>query len=162
MAFRLPANLDVGMQFQAVSPGDVIVMENSLPPRSRVLVGLVFAERYDGFLEDCENAEAILRDAEIPTWPDYDRLVTPDPDGEPVVWVSYQSSPAFWTTIAVLLGSVFLLPILSVLPMWIIDKLFPGTTELISMVIMMIVMGGMMMLMQKTMVPTKKETKEEK
>jgi hypothetical protein len=157
MAFRLPANLVVGGQYQAVSPGDVAVLEEALPPSSRVLVGLVLAERYDGFLEDCERAEAALQEAEIPAWPDYGRLVTPDPDGEPVVWVSYLSSPAFWTPILLIIGSIFLLPILSILPVWIVDKLFPGAMELISMVVMLGIMGGVMMFMPKMLAPAKEK-----
>lgn len=66
MAFRLPANLAVGVQYQAVTPGDVTVLEEQMAPRSRVLVGLVFAERYDRFLDDCERAESALIEAGIP------------------------------------------------------------------------------------------------
>jgi len=132
-----------------VSTEDVTVLEDSLPPSSRVLVRLTFAERYDGFLEDCEKAEDALREAGIPTWSEYDRLVTPDPDGEPVAWISYLSSPAYWMPILLIIGSIFLLPILSILPVWIVDKLFPGTTELITMVIMLGILGGVMMFMPK-------------
>jgi hypothetical protein len=149
MAFRLPANLGIGGQYQSATPGDVAVLEEALPPRSRVLVGLAFAERHGGFLEDCERAETALREAGIPSWPEYNRLVTPDPDGEPVVWISYQSSPAFWTPILLIIGSVFLLPVLSVLPVWVIDKLFPGAMDLITMVVMLGIMGGVMMFMPK-------------
>ena len=147
MAFRLPANLAVGGQYQAVSPGDVATMENSLPPQSRVLVGLVFERRYDGFLEDCERAEAALREAGILAWTEYNRLVTPDPDGEPVVWISYLSSPAWWTLILLLLGGIFLLPILSALPMKIIDLLFPGTMDAITSLVTIGIMIGVMMMM---------------
>ena len=132
-----------------MSTEDVTVLEDSLPPSSRVLVRLTFAERYDGFLEDCEKAEDALREAGIPTWSEYDRLVTPDPDGEPVAWISYLSSPAYWMPILLIIGSIFLLPILSILPVWIVDKLFPGTTELITMVIMLGILGGVMMFMPK-------------
>jgi len=157
MAFRLPANLAVGGQYQAVSPGDVATMENSLPPQSRVLVGLVFERRYDGFLEDCERAEAALREAGILAWTEYNRLVTPDPDGEPVVWVSYISSPAFWTIILMILAGIFILPILSVLPVWIVDKLFPGVMDVISMVIVLGIMGAVMMFMPKMLTPAKEK-----
>ena len=157
MAFKLPANLAVGGQYRAVSPDDVTVLENSLPSRSRVLVGLVFAERYDGFLDDCEQAETALREAGIPAWPEYNRLVTPDPDGEPVVWISYQSSPAFWTPILLIIGSIFLLPILSVLPVWIIDKLFPGAMDIITNVVVLGIMVGVMMFMPKMLKPAKEK-----
>jgi len=157
MAFRLPANLIVGSQYQAVSPGDVEVLENSLPPSSRVLVGLVFAERYDGFLEDCERAETALREAGIPAWPEYARLVTPDPDGEPVAWISYQSSPAFWIPILLIIGSIFLLPILSALPVWIIDKLFPGVADFITTLVVLGIMVGVMMFIPKMLSPAKEK-----
>ena len=157
MAFRLPDNLAIGGQYQAVSAGDVAVLEEVLAPRSRVLVGLVFAERYDGLIEDCERAETALREAGIPAWPEYGRLVTPDPDGEPVVWVSYLSSPAWWTIILMILGGIFLLPILSVLPVWIVDKLFPGVMDVITMVIVLGIMGGVMMFMPKMLAPAKEK-----
>lgn len=157
MAFRLPANLTVGGQYQTVSAGDVAVLENSLPSRSRVLVGLVFAERYEGFLEACERAEAALREAGIPAWAEYSRLVTPDPDGEPVVWISYQSSPAFWTIILIIIGGIFLLPILSVLPVWVIDWLFPGTIDLITTLVVLGIMVGVMMFMPKMLSPAKEK-----
>ncbi len=148
MAFRLPSNL-TAVRYQAVSPGDVTPFEESLPPRTRVLVGLVFAGRYEGFPEDCERAEALLRQAGIPAWPEYGRFVTPDPDGEPIAWVSYCSSPAFWTTILLIIGGIFLLPIISILPLKIIDLIFPGAIELITSIIALMVMGGVMMLMPK-------------
>jgi len=157
MAFRLPDNLAIGGQYQAVSAGDVAVLEEVLAPRSRVLVGLVFAERYDGLIEDCERAGTALREAGIPAWPEYGRLVTPDPDGEPVVWVSYLSSPAWWTIILMILGGIFLLPILSVLPVWIVDKLFPGVMDVITMVIVLGIMGGVMMFMPKMLAPAKEK-----
>ena len=150
MAFRLPASLGIGGQYQPVSPGDVAVLEEALPPRSRVLVGLVFAERYDGFLEDCQRAETALREAGIPAWPEYNRLVTPDPDGEPVAWISYQSSPVFWTPILLIIGGIFLLPILSSSAMWLIEHLFPGATDIINMVVMLVIIGGVMKFMPKS------------
>lgn len=158
MSFRLPANLGIGQQYTAVSPGDVTALEESLPSGSRVLVGLVFAERYDGFEADCERAnEALLALEGLYPWPDYPRFVTPDEDGEPIAWVSYQSSPAWWTIILITLGGIFLLPILSVLPMFIIDLLFPGFMEIITMVVMLMIMGGVMLFMPKMLAPAKEE-----
>ena len=158
MAFRLPANLGIGQQYTAVSPGDVASLEEILPPASRVLVGLVFSERYDGFLEDCERAETALQaEAGLSTWPEYQRFVTPDPDGQPIAWVSYQSSPVWWTYILVTLGGIFLLPILGVLPVWIIDLMFPGFMETISMVVMLLVVGGIMLFLPKLLAPAKEE-----
>ena len=158
MSFRLPANLEVRQQYTAVSPGDVAALEAYLPSSSRILVGLVFAERYDGFEEDCERAEAALQaEAGLSTWPDYPRFITPDEDGEPIVWVSYQSSPVWWTFILITLGGIFLLPILSVLPMWIIEQLFPGAMDMITMVVMLMIVGGIMLFMPKMLAPAKEE-----
>jgi len=158
MAFRLPANLAIGQQYTAVSPGDVTALEESLPSSSRILVGLVFAERYDGFEADCERAnEALLAAEGLYAWRDYPRFVTPDEDGQPIVWVSYQSSPVWWTFILITLGGIFLLPILSVLPVWIIDKLFPGAMEMITMVVMLMIVGGIMLFMPKMLAPAKEE-----
>ena len=158
MAFRLPANLAIGQQYQAVSPGDVATLEAYLPSSSRMLVGLVFAERYDGFEEDCQLAELELqKQAGLSTWPEYTQFVTPDPDGQPIAWVSYQSSPVWWTFILITLGGIFLLPILSVLPMWIIDKMFPGAMDMITMVVMLMVVGGVMVFLPKMLAPAKEE-----
>ena len=158
MAFRLPANLAIGQQYQAASPGDVAALEAYLPSSSRLLVGLVFAERYEGFEADCERAEVALRQQTgLSMWPELDRFIIPDPDGEPVVWVSYQSSPAWWTWILIILGGIFLLPIVSVLPVWIIEKLFPGFMETITMVVMLMIVGGIMLFMPKLMAPAKEE-----
>lgn len=158
MAFRLPANLTIGQRYQVVSPGDVTALESYLPSNSRMLVGLVFSERYHGFEADCHRAEIALREqAGLSPWPEYQRFVTPDPDGEPIAWVSYQSSPAWWTIIAVILGGVFLLPIVSVLPVWIIDLMFPGFTEIIGVVVMVMVLGGVMLFLPKMLAPAKEE-----
>ena len=158
MAFRLPANLGIGQQYIAVSPGDVATLEAYLPSNSRMLVGIVFAERYDGFLEDCESAELELqKQAGLSPWPELDHFITPDENGEPIAWVSYQSSPAWWTIILVILGGAFLLPIISVLPVWIIDLMVPGFTEIITMVVMLMVMGGVMLFLPKMLAPSKEE-----
>ena len=158
MAFRLPVGLTVGQQYQVVSPSDVTALEESLPSNSRMLVGLVFSERYDGFEEDCLRAEEELRkQTGLLTWPELNQFITPDPDGEPIVWVSYQSSPAFWTIILVILGGIFLLPIISVLPVWIIDLIFPGTIETIQAVIMLVVVGGLMLFLPKMFKPAEEK-----
>lgn len=158
MAFRLPTNLVVGQQYQVVAPEAVTALESSLPHGSRILVGLVFAERYEGFEEDCERAELELRkQAGLFPWPEYQRFVTPDPDGEPIAWVSYQSSPVWWTFLLITLGGIFLLPILSALPMKVIDWLFPGAMEAITMIVMLMVVGGIMLFMPKILAPAKEE-----
>ena len=159
MAFRLPQNLKIGEMYPPVTPETVVTLENDMPPSSRVLVGIVFDELYDGITGDCQQAETALREAGIPVWPEYDRLITIDPDGEPVVWVSYQSSPAFWTPILLILGGIFLLPILSALPVWIIDKLFPGVMDMIASVITLFVLGGLVMMIPKMLSSGKEESK---
>ena len=159
MAFRLPANLGIGRQYTAVSPGDVTALEEALPANSRMLVGLVFAERYDGFEADCVRAnERLLEEPGLLTWLEYPgKFVTPDADGNPIAWIHYQSSPAWWTLLLITLGSTFLLPIIAVLPAWIIDLMFPGFMETITMVVMIMIMGGIMLFMPKLMAPAKEE-----
>ena len=158
MAFRLPANLTIGRQYQVVSPGDVAALEGYLPSNSRMLIGLVFAERYDGFEEDCAQAELELQNqAGLSPWAEYQRFVTPDPDGEPVAWVSYQSSPVWWTVILVILGGIFALPVIGTFGAWIIDLMFPGFMETISMIVMLMVVGGVMLFVPKLLAPAKEE-----
>ena len=158
MAFRLPANLAIGQQYTAVSPSDVTALEERLPADSRILVGLIFSERYDGFEDDCERAnERLLEEPGILPWPEYpQQFVTPDEDGEPIAWVSYQSSPSWWMIILITLGGIFLLPILSVLPVWIIDLMFPGFMETISMIVVLMIVGGIMLFMPKMIEEKKK------
>jgi len=127
MAFRLPPNLEVERSYGLLTSDAVTALEESLPSSSRMLVGLVFSERYEGFEADCERAnEELLKVEGLSAWPDYPRFVTPDPDGEPVAWVTYQSSPVWWTWIVGILAGIFLLPIVGILPFWIIEKIFPG------------------------------------
>jgi len=156
VSFRLPATLMVGQQYQMASPGDVTALEAYLPASSRVLVGLVFAERYDGFEDDCERADQELRkQAGLSLWPEYPQFVTPDPDGQPIAWVSYVSSPAWWVVILVILGAIFLLPIIGTFSLWVIEKMFPGFMETISMVVGLVVVGGIMFFMSKQMAPAR-------
>lgn len=158
MAFKLPANLMMGRQYTVVRPGDVAALEACVPASSRMLVGLVFSERYDGFEADCERADQELRkQAGLLTWPDYPQFVTPDPDGEPVAWVSYLSSPAWWAIILPILGAIFLLPILGFFQVWIIEKMFPGFMETMSMVVGLMVVGGIMLFLPKMMAPAKEK-----
>ena len=160
MAFRLPANLTVGQQYQAVSPGDVAALEAYLPSSSRMLVGLVFAERYSGFEEDCERAEVELqKQAGLSPWPEYQRFVTPDPDGEPIAWVSYLSSPVWWTWILIILGGIFILPIIGTFSLWITEQMFPGLIQAIGMVVGLMIVGGLVIFMPKLLAPAKEESK---
>jgi len=159
MAFRLPANLGIGQEYTAVNPGDVTALEEALPASSRMLVGLVFSKRYEGFEEDCERAnEALLAQPGLLTWPECpEQFVTPDADGNPIAWIHYQSSPSWWMIILITLGGIFLLPILSVLPVWIIDLMFPGAIEIIEMVVVLMIMGGVMLFLPKMLKPAEEE-----
>ncbi|GAI93819.1 unnamed protein product [marine sediment metagenome] len=160
--FRLPPNLGVAQQYTAVSPSDVTALEESLPANSRLLVGLVFSERYEGFEEDCLRANdrlfRLFQEPGLSPWPEYpQQFVTPDEDGEPIAWIHYQSSPAWWTILLVILGGVFLLPIIGVLPVWIIDFMFPGFTETIGTIGMLVVIGGLMFFLLPMLKPVKEE-----
>lgn len=158
MAFRLPANLGIGRQYGELTPASVTALEESLPADSRLLVGLRFSERYEGFEADCERAnERLLSEAGLSTWPELQRFVTPDVDGEPIAWIHYQSSPAWWTLILVILGGIFALPIIGSFGAWIIDLMFPGITELITLGIIMFVMFLVIRPMTKSL--TEGETK---
>jgi len=161
MAFRLPSNLAVGREYGEVSPELVTPLEDSLPPGSRMLVGLVFSDRYEGIEDDCQRAEEALQaQVGLSPWPELGRFITLDEDGEPIVWVSYYSSPAWWSVLLVILAGVFLLPIVSVLPIWIIDLMVPGFMEMIEMVVMVMIVGGIMMVMPKLMPKEEKKPKE--
>ena len=162
MSFRLPPNLGIARQYTAVSPSDVTALEESLPADSRLLVGLVFSERYEGFEEDCLRANdrlfRLLAEPGLSPWPEYpQQFVTPDPDGEPIAWVSYQSSPVWWTWLLIILGGIFILPIISALPVWIIDLMFPGFTEMIGMIGMLVVVGGLMLFLPKMLKPAEEK-----
>ncbi|GAJ22768.1 unnamed protein product, partial [marine sediment metagenome] len=74
-----------------------------------------------------------------------------------IAWIHYQSSPAWWTFLLIILGGAFLLPIISVLPVFVIDLMFPGFTEIIGMVVMLMVLGGVVLFMSKMLAPAKEE-----
>jgi hypothetical protein len=156
--FRLPPNLVVAQNYGIITPEAVVPLEVSLPPRSRVLIGLVFERRYEGFERDCQKAEEELR--KLPgllPWPELSNFVTPDEDGQPVVWIHYLSSPVWWAILLVILAPIFLLPILGAFGMWVVEKMFPGITEAITMIVMLMVVGGIMVFMPKMLAPAKEE-----
>jgi len=158
MAFRLPSNLLVGGQYGVVTSDFVTALEESLPSNSRMLVGLVFSERYEGFEEDCEKAELELqKQAGLYTWPELDHFITPDVDGEPIAWVSYRSSPAWWLIILGIVGVIFALPIIGSISIKIIDWIFPGTIETIQAVIMLVIVGGLMLFLPKMFKPAEEK-----
>lgn len=154
MAFRLPANLTIGKQYGEVVPDYVTALEQSLPANSRMLVGLIFSERYSSFEEDCSKAEVALRGQPgLSMWPELDHFITPDENGEPIAWVSYQSSPAWWTIILLILGGIFILPIIGGFGAWIVDLLFPGFNE----IIMLVVIGGLMFFLLPMLKPAEEK-----
>ncbi|MBA7701241.1 hypothetical protein ES703_109974 [subsurface metagenome] len=155
MAFKLPANLGIGRQYGELTPDSVTALEESLPADSRLLVGLVFSERYEGFEADCERAnQRLLEEPGLSPWPEYPgQFVTPDADGEPIAWVSYQSSPAWWTIILLILGGIFILPIIGGFGAWIIDLMFPGFTE----IIMLVAIGGLMFFLLPMLKPAEEK-----
>jgi hypothetical protein len=153
--FKLPENLTIGAQVEGVSDEEITAFESSLPQHSRVLVGLNFDHRYEDFEADCAKADVALRQiSELTAWPEYPQFVTPDPDGLPIAWVSYVASPE-WQFIAIVLGGLFLLPILGAFSLWVVDKLFPGFTELLTMLGFMIVMFLVMSFVPKMLSPAK-------
>ncbi len=154
MAFKLPANLGIGRQYGELTPASVTALEGSLPADSRMLVGLVFSERYEGFEADCERAEAALQGQPgLSMWPELDHFITPDENGEPIAWVSYQSSPAWWTIILLILGGIFILPIIGGFGAWIVDLMFPGLTE----IIMLVAIGGLMFFLLPMLKPAEEK-----
>lgn len=96
MAFRLPPGLIAYGPYEARDDREVEEIESSLPPGTRMLVALVFPFRFPafGWLADRANT-AVRAISGLKPWDEYDRLVTAD-DVDPVWWVSYKSSPAFW------------------------------------------------------------------
>ena len=156
--FRLPATLTVGRQYQALSHAEVSAFESSLPQHSRVLVGMVFAERYSGFETDCARADTALQQvAGLSAWPEFPQFVTPDPDGQPIAWVSYVASPE-WQIIGIILGGIFLLPILGAFSLWVVEKIIPGFTEMITTIVMLAIFAGTMLFTPKFLVPAKEGT----
>ena len=160
MAFRLPPGLGAVAQVPVSTDSDVVALESTARPRTRILVGLVLEERYQAMEEDIARAEAELRNtAGLLPWPEHPQFLTLDPDGEPVVWVSYLSSPAWWPWIIGIVGGMLLVPIIAILPLWIIEALFPGFTEMITMLVVMGMMFVMMMFLPRMLAPPKEEEK---
>lgn len=108
MAFRLPQGLNVKTQQQLSSDQQVALFEDSLGSDQRVLVGVgiawpnwlpgwnLFA---DHVAEEVGNWIASNL-AGLRRWPELNRVVMRDMDGEHVLWVAYLSSPAWWLVIA--------------------------------------------------------------
>jgi hypothetical protein len=119
--FRLPANLVIEAQQQVVGLENVAAAEAAMAPFSRMLVALNLTELPDDLLTECERLENAILEAGIPAWPEYGRFVTPDADGEPVVWITYLSGgfvygeevqPAIFGWLLLLLAGGTLVPII--------------------------------------------------
>jgi len=160
MAFRLPYGLGVAAQVPVSTDADVEAAESNTLPGTRMLVGLQIEEVYDGILDDLAQAEAQLQaQTGLNAWPEYPQFLTLDPDGEPIIWVSYLSSPAWWVWIGGIVGGFLLLPILAILPLWIIDLIFPGFMEGLMSIVMLMVMMGMMMFLPRMLAPPEEEVR---
>jgi len=90
---------------QAASDAEVEAIEASLPPGTRVLVALGFSFKWPGFGWAADQADWAARHiAGLERWPELGRVVMADPDGEPVWWLAYRSSPAWWLTVLAAIG----------------------------------------------------------
>jgi hypothetical protein len=102
MAFPLPQGLVATPYGEAADDAAVAAIEAGQPGGTRMLVALGFPFRWPGFTWSADQADRAARElAGLSTWPELSRVVIPDPDGQPVWWVAYLSSPAWWV---VLLG----------------------------------------------------------
>jgi len=154
MAFRLPYGLGVAAQIPVSTDDDVVAAETNTLPGTRMLVGLEIKEVYGGILDDLAQAEVRLQaQAGLNTWPEYPQFLTLDPDGEPIIWVSYLSSPAWWVWIGGIVGGFLLLPILLILPLWIVDLIMPGFMEGLMSIVMLMAVMGMMMFLPRMLTP---------
>jgi uncharacterized membrane protein len=100
MAFPLPRGLRVVFESPVSDDRGVDAIEARQREGTRMLVALVFPFRWPGFGASADLADqAVRRIAGLRGWPELPRMVMPDPDGEPVWWVAYLSSPAWWTAI---------------------------------------------------------------
>lgn len=152
MAFRLPSGLAVGEEYTSSTDAQVMALENSLPSGTRMLVGVQYASLPSTVDYDVERINAAIEAEGISPWPEYSRLATVDPDGEPIIWISYSSSPAWW----MIIGGIMLLPILAIIPLIIMVQLVPGLMDMIMLVVMIVIMVPVFKMMR----PGKEEKKE--
>lgn len=161
MPFRMPSGLAAVAQVPAVADSDVVALEESVHPQTRILAGVQLEGLYDGIESDIVQAEAALWEvAGLYPWPEYPQFLTLDPDGAPIIWVSYLSSPAWWVVIIGLLAGFLLLPVLMMLPIWIIDEIFPGLMDMLLMLLFMVLMLWMMRKMLPSLEPGEEEPGE--
>jgi hypothetical protein len=102
MAFPLPRGFRVIYESSVLDDRGVAAIESRQTGGTRMLVALVFPFRWPGFGVSADLADHAVRGISgLRGWPELSRVVMPDPDGEPVWWVAYLSSPAWWTAIIV-------------------------------------------------------------
>jgi len=63
----------------------------------------------------------------------------------------------WWTWILITLGGIFLLPIIAVLPFWVIEKLLPGITQFLTTLVTLVLIGGMVVFLPRLMAPKERK-----
>ena len=97
MAFILPPGLKAADGVVVETDADVAAIETAQPSGTRMLVHTRFAFKWPGFGVSADIADAAVRALSgLRTWPELGRVVYSDPDGEPVWYFAYLSSPAWW------------------------------------------------------------------
>lgn len=163
MAFPLPTGLQVSYQADLVS-SQVTALEQTLVPGQRVLIALqIEGGLYSGIENDIAAEEAILQVTDgLYPWPEYPQFLTLDPNGDPIVWLSYLEgdityAPQGWWLI---IGAIALLPILAILPVFLIDLIAPGFIEgMMNMVMLMVMMMIMMPMMRSLQAPAEERSR---
>lgn len=102
MAFRMPAGLRLATENSVTSDAEIDAIEGAQPSGTRMLVGIGFAFKWPGFGVSADVADLAARNlAGMQTWPELDRIVYSDPDGEAVWYFAYLSSPAWWQVLLI-------------------------------------------------------------
>lgn len=128
--YTLPAGFQVVGEQQAASDLDVARYEEQQPHGTRMLVQVGFAFKWPGFGVTADAVDLAMRTsaslAGLQPWPESPggHYVTADAKGDAVWWVAYQSSPAWWIPIAILLA----LFILAAIAYLVVRKVAPGAT----------------------------------
>ena len=105
MAFPLPAGMVLATENIVYTDDDVAAIEAVQSSSTRMLVGIQFAFKWPGFGVAANAADALARNiAGMNTWPELDRVVYADPDGSPIWYFAYLSSPVWWVPIMIACG----------------------------------------------------------
>lgn len=158
MAFPLPSGLAAHSQGEAAGDAAVEAIENAQPSGTRMLVALQFPFRWPGFGWSADQADWAARNiAGLEPWPEptkdsLRRVVVADPDGEPVWWICYLSSPGWWLAIIGAIG-VFILAAIAVRLVWTVlpEEMRGGLEWLVNIVPFLAVM--LVMSIAMTMMP---------